>query len=183
MTEYNLKSFLDISEVDITNILGESNILILHILHWYYIIRDWYISKKSIKIKLKNTIVENKDYINNEMELINISNLTYCDYCSIIYNESSIYSSLNSSCLEHIKNMYLENILYNALYIVSDSTKYIVFNFSYHNRIILINVSNLNIIEFKSIEECIDNVNKITKNKYKYQILRIIKRLYNFDKT
>jgi hypothetical protein len=182
MTKYNLKEFFKASGVDITDILEEPNILTLQILHLYFIIKDWYIKNKSIKIKLYNNLIENKQYINNQIDSNIISNLTNCNYCSIIYNETPIYSSIiNKPILEYIENMYKENILYYAIYVATPDNKFIIFNYDYYKIILLIDISSLNITEFKSINDCIIFLDKISNNNYKYQILRIVKRLYSFD--
>ena len=184
MKEYNLKEFFKASHVDISDLLLESNILSLHILHLYYIIKDWYIYKKSRKIKLYKDIIENKDYINNNIETINIQNLTNSGYCSIIYNESSIISHIkHKSCLEYIQTMYEENEFYYAIYIRNKQDIYIVFNYDFYKKILLIDVYNLEIREFKSIIDCIEQINIITQNNYNYQILRIVKRPYSFDEN
>jgi len=120
--------------------------------------------------------IENKDYINNNIKNINICNLIVYGDVSIIYNESHICSGITTPCLDYIQKMYQENLLYYGIYITSYDNTYIIFNYNYHRKILLIDITSLNIIEFKSINECIEKVNEITENNYNYQVLRIIKR-------
>lgn len=182
MIQYNLKEFFQDTQVDISEIIKEPNILTLQILHLYYIIKDWYIQNKSKKIKLYNNLIVNKDYINKNIDKIQICNLTNSSYCSIIYNETPIYSSIkNKECLEYIQKMYKENIYYYSIYIRTYDNQYIIFNYDYYKRILLIDVNSLNIIEYPSINDCMNSLNKIINHNYKYQILRIVRRLYTFD--
>ena len=76
--------------------------------------------------------------------------------------------------------MYQKNILYYAIYITFEEKTYIIFNYDYHKKILLIDITSLSMIEFKSIQDCIENLKDITKNTYMYQILRIVRRPYNF---
>jgi hypothetical protein len=181
MNTINLNSFFQVSQVDISELIREPNILAIHILHMYYYIKDWYKNNKYIKLMLCSDIIENKNYINNNIKKINISNLTLCGYISIIYNESPICSSITTPLLYNIEQMYQKNVLYYAIYITFEETTCIIFNYDYHKKILLIDITTLNIIEFKSINDCIENVKDITKNIFKYQILRIVRRPYSFE--
>ena len=183
MNTINLNSFFQVSQVDISELIREPNILAIHILHMYYYIKDWYKNNRYIKLMLCSDIIENKNYINNNIKKINISNLTLCGYISIIYNESPICSSITTPLLYNIEQMYQKNILYYAIYITFEEKTYIIFNYNYHTKILLIDTTNLNIMEFKSIESCIEKLEDISKNTYMYQILRIVKRPYNFEEV
>ena len=163
MSIKNLNSFFEVSQIDISELIREPNILAIHVLHMYYYIKEWYKNNTYIKLKLYNDIIENKEYINNNIKRANISNLTSCSYISIIYNESSICSSITSSLLYSLEQMYQKNILYYAIYIVFEENIYIIFNYEYHKKIILIDISTLNIKEYKSIHECLEYMNDITK--------------------
>ncbi len=181
MNTINLNSFFQVSQVDISNLIREPNILAIHILHMYYYIKEWYKNNEYIKLTLYNNIIKNIDYINNNIKKTNISNLTGYGYISIIYNESPICSSIITPILDYIQQMYQKNILYYAIYITFEEKIYIIFNYDYHKKILLIDITSLNIIEFKSIQDCIENLKDITKNTYIYQILRIVRRPYNFE--
>jgi hypothetical protein len=169
MIKCNLIHFCEASDINIYYLLDELDILSLHILHWYYIIKDWYIENKTRKVEIYKEFLENKHYINNNIDSINICNLTNCGYYSIIYNESSIQPNI-------ISNSHLENKSYHAIYIKSNVKRYIIFNYSYNKKILLIEIDTLNIIEFNSIYDCIEQLNKLINN-YMYQLLRIVKRL------
>ena len=122
------------------------------------------------KLIIYNDIIKNKEYINKNIKQINISNLTSCVYISKS-------SSITSPLINKIEEMYQKKIQYNAIYITLEENTYIIFNYDYHKKILLIDITTLNIKEFKSIQECIDNLKDITKNTYMYQIIRIVRRL------
>lgn len=181
MNTQNLTSFFQLSEINISDLIGEPNILAIHILHMYYYIKEWYKNNEYRKLVLDNDIIKNRDYINNNITKTNICNLTTCSYISIIYNETSICSSITTPLLDYIHQLYQKNILYYAIYITLRDNSYIIFNYDYHKKILLIDISTLNLIEFNSIQECIESLEKIKGNTYIYQILRIARRLYSFD--
>jgi hypothetical protein len=181
MLKDNLKDFFKDSEFDISKIINEPNILILHILHLYHIIKDWYIDNKYGKITFFNELIENKNYINKIFDDSHISNLTQCGYCSILYNESFILNNIGTPCLDYIHKLYKENILYYTIYISTAENRFIIFNYKCHKRILLINIDNLNITEFVSINECLDNLSKTINNNFNYQVIRVVKRPYSFD--
>jgi hypothetical protein len=183
MNKPNLIDFFKESDCNISDLIEYKNILSIQILHLYYNIKDWYFKNKCEKIKIHTELLDTKDYINNQFNKLNISNLTNCAYNSILYNETPIYSSYkDNSCLKNINYIYQQEKIINSIHIITENNIYIIFNYLYYKKVLLIDIATLNITEFNSLENSIIFINNLTDTYYKYQIVNIIKRPYDFNK-
>lgn len=176
MSKETLKEFFDISNVDISEFIGEPKVLSFQILHLYHNIMRWYLNRKLIKFNIYIKLLEYKDIINDIRNLHEIPFELCARYLSLIMPHSGVGKYKNTEqIIMNIK--YIEDIGYggcNAIYIKSYNNKfYIIFLCYYSNTYIIIDVETLIIKRHDTINRAIDEISMICNNKFEYQIAYI----------
>jgi hypothetical protein len=176
MIKTNLIEYFD--KVNISKQILELSpkILAIQIITLYFQIKKWYVNNiTDDNILLYRSLIENKDIlkdIHNIGELYsNISVYYYSllcvvNFCPLLNTDIKIK--------EYIKRKYKKGCIY-SIFISSTDTDYIIFVFHIANIVILINVNNLEITEFKSLDDVIFHIDKIMPSYY-YQIMRLVQR-------
>ena len=176
MSKETLKEFFEVSNVDISEFIGEPKVLSLQILHLCHNIMRWYLDIKLIKFNIYRKLLEYKDILNDISDLHQIPFELRARYLSLILPNSVVRKYKNTEqIIANIK--YIEDIGYggsNAIYIKSYNNKiYIIFLFYYANTYIIIDVETLIIKRHDTINGAIDEVSMICNNKFEYQIAYI----------
>jgi hypothetical protein len=163
MAKQNLTELFNFMNLDI-------QIKAIQIVYLYHVIKKWYI---------KNTIqnVDSIDYrlIDNNDHLDDIYYRINGTYISLVYPQSpEQINNDDKNCIKSIEQ--LKSL--SAVYIRTDKNVYISLLYDYHQKVLLIDVNTLNIIEFSNIAECINHVDMVN-SRYTYQLLKVVNRLFS----
>jgi len=172
MSKHNLTEFFELIKL---NIQLKPLQLAIQIIYLYFIIKDWYI-KDTIKIIPPPLNYELIDDDNNFRDIYYTLNGTNISLVEFQYPEK-INNNNDNSCIDAIEGLISERIGVYAVYINTDTDIYIIFIFHFYKKVILIDVSNLNILEFGTINDCIHHVDS-HNIRYKYQLLKVINRIW-----
>jgi hypothetical protein len=173
MSKHNLTEFFELIKL---NIQLKPLQLAIQIIYLYFIIKDWYI-KDTIKIIPPPLNYELIDDDNNFRDIYYTLNGTNISLVEFQYPEKINNNNNDNSCIDAIEGLISERIGVYAVYINTDTDIYIIFIFHFYKKVILIDVSNLNILEFGTINDCIHHVDS-HNIRYKYQLLKVINRIW-----
>ena len=176
MTKDNLQQFFEAAKIDISSLKPYNKLLTIQILYFYFIIKDWYIKDKISSVSLFKYLLENADNIVNTNNIMDAHDAyLHHGYIALLERQSPLLSNLkDADAIKYLSN----NKFYYAIYIATNNTYHIIFNFHLANIILLIDVNALHIKEYKSIEECLHDYNITYGHDYEYQLLRLYRRYY-----
>jgi hypothetical protein len=176
MIKTNLIEYFD--KVNISKEILELSpkILAIQIIALYFQIKNWYVNNiTDDNILLYRSLIENKDIlkdIHNIGELYSNISVYYYSLLCVVHFCPLLNTDIKIK--EYIKRKYKKGCIY-SIFISSTDTDYIIFVFHIANIVIIINVNNLEITEFKSLDDAIFHIDKIIPSYY-YQIIRLVQR-------
>jgi len=177
MTKDNLQQFFDATRLDISSLKPYNKLLAIQIIYLYFIIKDWYIKDKISSVSLFKYLLENADNIVNTCNIMDACDAyLHHGYIALLERQSPLLSNLKDT--DAIKYLNSNDKFYYAIYIATNNTYHIIFNFHLTNIILLIDVNTQHIKEYKSIEECLHDYNITHGYDYEYQLLRLYRRYY-----
>lgn len=177
MNKTSLKELFTVAKID--SIL-EPRVLLFQVSFLYFIIKDWYFKDKIRNISLYKELIINTEEIKTIKDVSEIINITKRSYpIALLEKVSNVQNNKTLKCIEYINKLKTENIFFYGITIISQNNNYVIFVYHMYNIVLLIDMYNLNINKFITLEECINNVNEITDNKYTYQFIRVIRRSFS----
>jgi hypothetical protein len=171
MSKQNLGELFTLLHLD-THL--EPKVLAIQIIYLHFIIMEWY-NKNRVKSDippLDYSLIRDHHTLNETFLAINGPYISLVE----VHSREEI-NRQDNRCVQTLEALEAARKGLYAVYIRTDATIYVALLFFYPYKMLLIDVSTLDIMEFDSIQNCIRHVDAVHPI-YTYQPLRVINRLF-----